>query len=70
MGGVGLEIACWPVCRSRRWRPTGRLFWASADRGRKLACPFMAARSAKFEITHVERRGRLPAHSTLGWARQ
>jgi hypothetical protein len=29
MGGVGLEIACCPVCRSRRWRPTGRFFRAT-----------------------------------------
>jgi hypothetical protein len=29
MGGVGLKIACWPVCRSRCWHPTGRFFRAT-----------------------------------------
>jgi hypothetical protein len=26
MAGVALEIACWQVCRGRRWCPTGRFF--------------------------------------------
>jgi hypothetical protein len=26
--GIALETACWPVCRSRRWCPTERLFRA------------------------------------------